>query len=125
MRPGTHKHSSASRLPQWLAVRAAVCLFLLVGASFAQVAHTHKLDLASAAASSAVSAQHHGPHSNLPGSEETCLLCSTMHSVLLGAIVTAIAVALLTILAASLYHQRPITQLWHFCLFSRPPPCLA
>lgn len=124
MRHGTHKHTSAARLPQWLATRAAVCLFLLVAASFAQVAHSHKLELNAGAASPSVTAQHHGSHSNLPGSEETCLLCVTMHSVLAGAIVTAIATALLAILSVSRYQQQPIAQLWHFCLFSRPPPCL-
>lgn len=124
MQPGTHKHRLASRLPHWLAIRAAVCLFLLVSASFAQVAHTHKLDLASHSASPVAKAQHNGQHSNLPGGEETCLLCVTMHSVLVGSIVTAIATALLAILSASLYQQRPVAQLWHFCLFSRPPPCL-
>lgn len=124
MRPGTHKHTLAARLPQWLAIRAAVCLFLLVSVSFAGVAHTHKLNLAAIAASPSAAAQHHGSHSNPLGSEETCLLCVTMHSVLAGSIVIAIATALLAILAASLYQQRPIAQLWHFCLFSRPPPCL-
>ncbi|MFC5860967.1 hypothetical protein ACFPT7_01530 [Acidicapsa dinghuensis] len=124
MRFGTHKHTLAARLPQWLAIRAAVCLFLLVSVSFAGVAHNHTLGLSSASGPTTVVAAHHGPHSNLPGSEETCLLCVTMHSVLIGTVVIAIATALLAILAATLFQQRPIAQLWHFCLFSRPPPCL-
>lgn len=124
MRHGIHKQTLAARLPHRLAIRTAVCLFLLVAASFAQVAHSHKLALGIAAAGSSVTEQHHSPHSNPLGSEETCLLCVTMHSVLAGAIFTAIATALLAILSVSLYQQRPTAQLWLFCLFSRPPPCL-
>jgi hypothetical protein len=71
-------------------------------------------------------AQLHTPSdSSQPGGEEHCPLCVAMHATLPVALQVGPTAALLQG-ARLVESERPAQDsLWHFALFSRPPPALA
>jgi len=111
-----------------LRLSALVCLFLLLGASTAEVAHHHPGDL-DAQQTSLQSSRQHAPaqnqNQNQKENEARCPLCIAMHAVLPVAahvVIAPVAFEHEVFLAASSFHY---TSRWSFELFSRPPPALA
>jgi hypothetical protein len=104
--------------PLWLRVLAYACLLLVVGASSVQAIHIHGQWLPQKAIRAA------GPPdgSQLPGGEEHCPLCMAMHSALpVAAHVDALRLVLVECKVVQGVDHEPET-LWHFAMFSRPPP---
>ena len=104
--------------PLWVRVLAFACLLLVVGASSAQAIHIHGEWLPQ----KAVRATAALDGSQTPGGEESCPLCMAMHSALpVAAHVVAVRLVLVECEVAQGVDHAPET-LWHFAMFSRPPP---
>jgi len=104
--------------PLWLRVLTLACLLLVVGASSVQAIHIHGQWLPQ-------NAIHAGSLPNGPqgtGGEEHCPLCMAMHSALpVAAHVDVVLLTLVECKAVQALDHSPQT-LWHFAMFSRPPP---
>jgi hypothetical protein len=97
---------------------ALACLLLVSAVSFAQAAHIHGQWLPDRQQKASMQTDA----SQLPGGEERCSLCVAMHSALP---VTLQVEPAQTVVMES----RPVPTLdrapdsmWHFAMFSRPPP---
>jgi len=111
---GSVEHSH----PLWLRVLAYACLLLVVGASFEQAVHIHGQWLPQ----KAIHATAVPDGSQLPGGEESCPLCMAMHSALPAvAHVQVVQLVLVECNVVQRVDYAPET-LWHFAMFSRPPP---
>lgn len=105
--------------PLWLRLLTLACLLLVVGASTVDAVHIHGEWLPHH--SSQVGAAADG--SQLPG-EDNCPLCVAMHSALpMVARVGAVRVVLVDCKLAQGVDRAPETM-WHFAMFSRPPPVM-
>ncbi len=94
------------------------CLLLVVVASSVQAIHIHGEWLPQ----SAVHAGSLPDGSQTPGGEEHCPLCTAMHSALpVAAHVELLQLVLVECKAVQAVNHAPET-LWHFAMFSRPPP---
>jgi hypothetical protein len=104
--------------PLWTRTLALVCLLLVSAVSFAQAAHIHGQWLPDR--------HHHAStqvdSSQLPGGEERCSLCVAMHSALPVAMHVEPALTVLTEVRLVPTLDRAPAALWHFAMFSRPPP---
>lgn len=100
-------------------VVALACLLLVGAASSAQAIHIHGRWLPDNAAKVSTSADA----SQLPGGEDRCQLCQTMHSTGLPVSVRVEPVRLVLVETrpTQVVDKTPDSQ-WHFAMFSRPPP---
>jgi hypothetical protein len=97
---------------------ALVCLMLVGGLSAAQAVHMHGQWLPEHAAKAGVPVSA----TQLPGDEEHCLLCQVMHAALpVSMRLEPVRLALVHLVAPEA-DDRVAESLWHFALFSRPPP---
>jgi hypothetical protein len=104
--------------PVWTRTLALVCLLLVSAVSFAQAAHIHGQWLPGRQHKASAPADA----SQLPGGEERCSVCVAMHSALPVSVHVEPAQTVLTeIRLVSTLDRAPAT-LWHFAMFSRPPP---
>jgi hypothetical protein len=104
--------------PLWLRVITFACLLLMVGASSAQAIHIHGQWLPQ----SAVHAGSVPDGSHEPGGEEHCPLCMVMHSALPAAMhADMVQLVLVECKPVQAVDHAPET-LWHYAMFSRPPP---
>jgi hypothetical protein len=104
--------------PLWLRVLAFACLLLVVGASSAQARHIHGQWLPQ----KAIRAGAPPDASQLPGGENSCPVCMAMHSALpVAAHVEVVRMVLVECKVVQAVDHAPET-LWHFTMFSRPPP---
>ncbi len=102
----------------WLRVVAYVCVLLVVGASSAQAIHVHGQWLPQ----KAIRAGALPDAAQLPGGEDNCPLCMAMHSALPAAThVALVRMVLVECKVVQGMNHAPET-LWHFAMFSRPPP---
>ncbi len=102
----------------WLRVLAFACLLLVVGASSAQASHIHGRWLPQ----KAIRAGAPLDASQLPGGENSCPVCMAMHSALpVAAHVEVVRMVLVECEVVQAVDRAPET-LWHFAMFSRPPP---
>ena len=97
---------------------ALTCLLLVSALSFAQAGHIHGQWLPD---------RHHkasepADASQLPGGEERCSLCVAMHSALPVSVHVELAQIVLTETRLVPSLDRALDALWHFAMFSRPPP---
>jgi hypothetical protein len=99
---------------------ALACLLLVSVASSAQAAHIHGQWLPDHAQKAGAPADA----SQLPGGEEHCSLCVAMHSALPVAQRVAPVHLLVSETRVVTAEDRAPDALWHFALFSRPPPVL-
>lgn len=102
----------------WLRVLAHVCLLLVVGASSAQASHLHGQWLPQ----KAIRAGAPPDASQIPGGETNCPVCMAMHSALpVATHVALVRMVLVECKVVQAVDHAPET-LWHFAMFSRPPP---
>ena len=99
---------------------ALACLLLVSVASSAQVTHIHGQWLPEHAQKLGAPADA----TQLPGGEEHCPLCMAMHSALPVAQRAAPVQLVVTESRVATSSDRAPDVLWHFALFSRPPPVL-
>jgi len=104
--------------PLWLRVLAYACLLLVVGATSFQAIHIHGEWLPQ----NATHAGSQSDGSQAPGGEEHCPLCMAMHSAL--PVAAHVDVVLLTLVECKAVQalDHSTQTLWHFAMFSRPPP---
>jgi hypothetical protein len=99
---------------------ALACLLLVSAVSFAQAGHIHGQWLPEHAQKVGLPADA----SQVPGGEERCSLCVAMHSALPVALhVEPLQMVVMEIRLVPTVDRAP-DALWHFALFSRPPPAL-
>ena len=104
--------------PLWLRVLTLACLLLVVAASSVQAIHIHGQWLPQ----SAVHAESQPSGSQVPGGEEHCPLCVVMHSALpVSSHLEVLQLVLVECRAVQAVNHAPET-LWHYAMFSRPPP---
>ncbi len=104
--------------PLWLRVLAYACLLLVVGASSFQAIHIHGKWLPQ----NAIHAGSQPAGSQVPGGEEHCPLCMAMHSALpVAGHVDVVRLTLVECKPVQALQYAP-EALWHFAMFSRPPP---
>lgn len=97
---------------------AYACLLLVVGASSEQAIHIHGQWLPQ----KAIHATAPPSGSQVPGGEANCPLCMAMHSALpVAAHVQVVRLVLVECKVVQCVDRAPET-LWHFAMFSRPPP---
>lgn len=104
--------------PVWLRVLALACLLLVAGMSSVQAVHVHGQWLPQ-------HGQLAGPAadgSQAPGGEDHCPLCVAMHWAL--PVATHVVPARTLLVECKLVQRvdRAPEAVWHFAMFSRPPP---
>jgi hypothetical protein len=105
--------------PNWLRAVALFCVFLIGSVSTAQAAHIHGQWLPKN--SPEITKHAAGPAAS---TEDACPLCVAMHSALPAQM--PVVVPSIVVEAVSLPAQTTtvVASVWHFELFSRPPPAL-
>ena len=112
--------AAETTFPLWVRSLALACLLLVGAVSTAQVAHIHgdwlpKHDTHLGAPADA---------SQTPGDEEHCPLCVAMHSALpISQPMEPVQVELVAVLPPAAALALP-ASVWHYAMFSRPPPAL-
>jgi hypothetical protein len=103
---------------RWMRVLAFACVLLVAGASSVQAIHIHGQWLPQRAQQAAAPPDG----SELPGGEGHCPLCVAMHSALpVAAHVEPTRLVLVECKVVQVVDRTPET-VWHFAMFSRPPP---
>ena len=111
---GAFEHS----YPLWLRALAFACLLVVVGASSVQAVHIHGQWLPKNAIQAGAAADGW----QLPGGEDHCPLCVAMHSALPVQLhVEPVRLMLVDCKAVQDVDREP-ESVWHFAMFSRPPP---
>ena len=105
--------------PTWLRVVTLLCVLLLGAASTAQAAHIHGQWLPHSTPE--ITKHTSGPAAT---TEDACPLCVAMHSALPAQMLPVVTSTLLTALQVPAPTLCTVGSVWHFELFSRPPPAL-
>ena len=109
----------ARRQPTWLRALTIFCVLWLGVASTAQAAHIHGQWLPHSGPE--VSKHNTGP---ITTTEDACPLCVAMHSAMPAQLVAATPAAIVALPQVFAVAEHSAPPLWHFELFSRPPPAL-
>ena len=103
---------------RWMRVLAVVCVLFVGFAGSVEVVHIHGQWLPHQDVQVGAPADA----SQLPGGEEHCPLCAAMHSTLPVAIrLEPVRLVLVECKLVQVVDRTPET-VWHFAMFSRPPP---
>ena len=105
--------------PTWLRTVALFCVFLLGAASTAQAAHIHGQWLPNNFPE--ITKHATGP---AVSTEDACPLCVAMHSALPAQMPVVAPAAAIDAVAVPAQTTTVVAAVWHFELFSRPPPAL-